>query len=700
MNKDLLNWQKKINQQYNVTTYDSKGRVTNYGANVNEGATVSPHLSDEKLGKVLVSNQKIENKQVKIDEINLKLNDIATKKDELKIIEASKIGTKGTTVQIKTTQNALYRSLQSTESELIAKKNQLEQEIQVQQDKIEQASLTDQAGKTFSAGISLDPVMDYDKEISQVPTAPAMSSLERAEKFGKEDTILNPNFTFEDVAQGLTEQGKSYLGGDYTPLDRTVASPILDLKDAIFNPEGYQRNVDYGYTNMGTSAKEISKEPDKFVGNLLADIGVGIATFGAGKAVVKGIKPVVKIIKDIHQSKNAKPTNPIGVTDELPKVNLDNADLKTVVNTSASEPSGVLKNTRNYKKLYSSYKRDEARSDSEFGNPYDVIDIDDLISNNKGGITPRNAVVKHKEKAMTAFNKRVDSVKKRNELNSNIDSGKGGGTSPPTTKEINNVDRYSSKYLNPSGTVDLKPVPKQVTKKSSYTKALSQGVSIDGYNFAKSMASKYIKNPKSTPKDFVKKEILIDGADGQMAVDISSGVNRGTIEIKSYEKIIPPKIMKLAFEDAKAEIPRKAQYIVRQVEGEASEIEKTYLNNIIRYTNSKKQPVSKKTVWDDADNAYNIRNSGQPIPSVKTNYKKQSKNYIYSLNEEKKEFEEFAKFTGIKQKPPNVRYTTEFGKTLTGVAGASAIGGATFAGLNNKKKSKNKKSNNIFNFKY
>ena len=124
------------------------------------------------------------------------------------------------------------------------------------------------------------------------------------------------------------------------------------------------------------------------------------------------------------------------------------------------------------------------------------------------------------------------------------------------------------------------------------------------------------------------------------------------------------------------------------------------MNNIIRYTNSKKQPVSKKTVWDDADNAYNIRNSGQPIPSVKTNYKKQSKNYIYSLNEEKKEFEEFAKFTGIKQKPPNVRYTTEFGKTLTGVAGASAIGGATFAGLNNKKKSKNKKSNNIFNFKY
>jgi hypothetical protein len=169
-------------------------------------------------------NEKIELNQKEIADIDAKLNNVLTRKDELKLIEVNKISNKKNIVQTKTIQNSAYRELQATEDGLIAQKNQLQQEINIAKDKLNQGGLDSQAGKQFSAGISLDPVMDQDRVIPEVPIAPAMSPSERAQYFDKENTLLNPNFTIEDVAQGLTEQGKSYLGGDSTILDRAVAS--------------------------------------------------------------------------------------------------------------------------------------------------------------------------------------------------------------------------------------------------------------------------------------------------------------------------------------------------------------------------------------------------------------------------------------------------------------------------------------------
>lgn len=234
------------------------------------------------------NNTIIENER-KILTIDSQLNNVITKKDELKLIEANKVGARGSVVQIKTTQNNAYRDLQSTESQLMNEKIQLQQEINIAKDKIQQGGLDSQAGEQFSAGIGLDPVMDQDRVVQDVPTAPAMNPLERAQYFGKEDTLLNPQFTMEDVAQGLTEQGASYLGGDNTILDKAVASPILDIQHGLSNPSEYQLAQDYGYTNMDASAKEIAQNPARFTGNVLTATGMSVAPFGA---VVKGVGKV------------------------------------------------------------------------------------------------------------------------------------------------------------------------------------------------------------------------------------------------------------------------------------------------------------------------------------------------------------------------------------------------------------------------
>jgi hypothetical protein len=290
LSQSLLDWQRKANLEHGITTYDTQGRVTNYGRDVNSGAVASPQASPE----VSSYNKKIETDQLKIQDIDLKLNNIITKKDELKLIEANKLGNRNSVIQIKTTQNNAYRELQSTESELIAQKNSLQQNIQLNKDKMNQVGLTSQAGAVFSAGISLDPVMDQDREVSEVPMIPAMSAEERAVVFDKQDTLLNPNFTLEDVAQGLTEQGASYLGGGSTVLDRAMASPVLDLKHGLSNPDEYQLAQDYGYTNMDASGKEIAKNPARFAGNVIAETGMAVAPFGA---VFKAGRVGGKIIK-------------------------------------------------------------------------------------------------------------------------------------------------------------------------------------------------------------------------------------------------------------------------------------------------------------------------------------------------------------------------------------------------------------------
>lgn len=240
-------------------------------------------------------NEKITSNQKEIADIDAKLNNVVMKKDELKLIELNKISTRQNVVQTKTIQNSAYRELQLTEDGLISQKNQLQQEINIAKDKIQQGGLDSQAGQQFSAGIGLDPVMDQDRIIPDVPVAPAMSSSERAQYFDKEDTLLNPNFTMEDVAQGLTEQGASYLGGDNTILDKAMASPILDLQHGLSNPSEYELAKDYGYTNMDASAKEIAENPARFTGNVLAEGAMAVAPVGmvlgavgrSGKALVK-----------------------------------------------------------------------------------------------------------------------------------------------------------------------------------------------------------------------------------------------------------------------------------------------------------------------------------------------------------------------------------------------------------------------------
>jgi hypothetical protein len=248
----------------------------------------------------------IKTNEREITAIDIKLNNVITKKDELKLQTLQNLGSKGNDVQIKTTQNSAYQNLVSTESELINRKSQLQEQISVARDKLQLGGLDSQAGQQFSAGISLDPVMDHDIIIQEVPTAPAMNPSERARFFGKEDTLLNPKYSMEDVAQGLTEQGASYLGGDNTILDKAIASPILDIKHGLSNPSEFQLAQDYGYTNMDASAKEISNNPARFTGNVITSTAMALAPFGAvikvgGKVGGNIVKLTAKEINNVER---------------------------------------------------------------------------------------------------------------------------------------------------------------------------------------------------------------------------------------------------------------------------------------------------------------------------------------------------------------------------------------------------------------
>jgi len=295
----------------------------------------------------------IQTNEKEIAIIDLKLNNVITKKDELKLMTLQSLGSKGNDVQIKTTQNSAYRDLESTESELINRKNQLQQQITVARDKLQLGGLDSQAGEQFSAGISLDPVMDQDRVIPDVPTAPAMNPLERAEYFDKEDTLLNPNFTMEDVAQGLTEQGASYLGGDNTILDKAIASPILDIKHGLTNPSEYQLAQDYGYTNMDASGKEIAKNPARFAGNVLAETAMAVAPFGAViKAGGKVGGNLVKLTaKEINNVEKLTMKAEMGKLVQDPKVE-NIVRLETKSNDILASTAPIKKVTSNIASLY------------------------------------------------------------------------------------------------------------------------------------------------------------------------------------------------------------------------------------------------------------------------------------------------------------------------------------------------------------
>ena len=282
-------------------------------------APISQMSTTSNNSNVITQNEK------EITAIDVKLNNVITKKDQLKLMAVQSVGSKGNDVQIKTTQNSAYQDLVSTESELINRKSMLQEQIQTARDKIQLGGgLDSQAGQQFSAGISLDPVMDQDRVIQEVPTAPAMNPSERAEFFGKEDTLLNPKYSMEDVAQGLTQQGASYLGGSsgansivstksqfqqgmenqgmsiagdkYTILDQAIASPVRDLQHSIEDPKEFQLAQDYGYTNMDTASSKIAKNPERFAGNVatagIVEVGLTVGTFGIGKVANNAWKAI------------------------------------------------------------------------------------------------------------------------------------------------------------------------------------------------------------------------------------------------------------------------------------------------------------------------------------------------------------------------------------------------------------------------
>ena len=269
-------------------------------------------------------NNTIDTNEKEIMDIDTKLNNVLTQKDQIKLIESNRIGDRRTVLQNKTNQNNAYRDLQSTEDELINRKTQLQLQITVAQDNLQRGGLDREAGEQFSAGISLEPVMDQDRVIPDVPIPPAMSASERAEFFGKEDTLLNPQYSMEDVAGGLTQQGASYLGGSsganniisdrsqfqqgmenqglsvvgqkYTILDQAIASPVRDLQHSFKDPEEFQLAQDYGYTNMDIASSNIAKNPERFAGNLATagalEVGLTVGTLGVGKVASSAWKAI------------------------------------------------------------------------------------------------------------------------------------------------------------------------------------------------------------------------------------------------------------------------------------------------------------------------------------------------------------------------------------------------------------------------
>jgi len=251
-------------------------------------------LNDYQLSQKLLTEKKIEQATTQLEKVELAIIDVQQKKDELKTIETMKTGNSRTNIQMKMASNQAYRTLTSQETQLETQKNQLEKQINSYKNKVEKIDLASDAGKIFSAGIRTDAVMDIDAPPRNPITSSAMTPEERAFSLDKQNSLIDPNFSLNDIAKGFVGQGASYIGGKETILDRALLAPAQDFVNAIFNPKQSQLDLDYGYTNTQNSIKEISNNPDTFVGNVIAETTIGLVGAKAGGVAVKTTAKAVK----------------------------------------------------------------------------------------------------------------------------------------------------------------------------------------------------------------------------------------------------------------------------------------------------------------------------------------------------------------------------------------------------------------------
>ena len=90
------------------------------------------------------------------------------------------------------------------------------------------------------------------------------------------------------------------------------------MSTMIQDPKQYQQDLDYGYDAMTRSAKEISKEPDKFTGNVIGEGALAFGLFGTGKIPKGG-----KIVSKVFTSKEINNAEKLVQKAEMNKLNVD-----------------------------------------------------------------------------------------------------------------------------------------------------------------------------------------------------------------------------------------------------------------------------------------------------------------------------------------------------------------------------------------
>lgn len=273
------------------------------------------NLSDSQLSQKLLNEKKLDDTMKRLDEIDTQILDIQARKDELKSIESMKVNSR-TNIQVKMVSNQAYQTLLSKEQSLESERNKLTNQVQKYQNNMDKIDLASQTGKIFSAGIKMEPAMDTrSRDIAPV-TSGAMSPVDRAEAYDKQGSLIDPNFSLNDVAQGAVNQ--IGLSSKPTILDNAITSPFKDMSTMIQDPKQYQQDLDYGYDAMTRSAKEISKEPDKFTGNVIGEGALAFGLFGTGKIPKGG-----KIVSKVFTSKEINKAEKLVQKAEMNKLNVD-----------------------------------------------------------------------------------------------------------------------------------------------------------------------------------------------------------------------------------------------------------------------------------------------------------------------------------------------------------------------------------------
>lgn len=300
-------------------------------------------LNDYQLSQKLLTEKKIEQATTQLEKVELAIIDVQQKKDELKTIETMKTGNSRTNIQMKMASNQAYRTLASQETQLETQKNQLEKQINSYKSKVEKIDLASDAGKIFSAGIRTDAVMDIDAPPRNPITSSAMTPEERAFSLDKQNSLIDPNFSLNDIAKGVTDQVSF---SDKSILNKALASPVTDAITMIQNPTEYQKNLDYGYTAMANSAREITKEPDKLLGNVIGEAGLTVAGYGSGKIISKGFGIGSKIIptsKEINSVEKMVMQADMGKLDVNPKIQAKvSKEMKPFYDSTGLNPNGTV----------------------------------------------------------------------------------------------------------------------------------------------------------------------------------------------------------------------------------------------------------------------------------------------------------------------------------------------------------------------